>query len=466
MTTALWWIRRDLRLQDNRALTTALERAERVVPVFVLDPALWEASPYVGDKRRAFLLGGLRDLDAQLRARGSRLILREGAPVAALGKLREEVGADVIVAEADVSPYARARDARVAEALPLARTVGLTVHPPDAVRKQDGDPYVVYTWYSRTWKSLSLPQRADLLPAPEQLPAVPDLAGAAIPDAPALPEDVPFPPGSDAAHRRLTTFIEKKVARYAEDRDRMDRDGTSRLSPYLRFGMLSAREAVVAAVEARADGGEGAQTWLDELIWREFYLMILYHHPRVRQASFREKYQNLGWENDPDHFAAWQAGRTGYPAVDAGMRQLRVSGWMHNRARMVVASFLTKDLLIDWRWGERHFMQHLVDGDPASNNGGWQWSAGTGTDAAPYFRIFNPITQGEKHDPRGDYIRRWVPELRAVPQTYVHRPWTMPEDVQQEVGCVIGEDYPAPIVDHQAARDRTLAAYKDAREAT
>ena len=208
-------------------------------------------------------------------------------------------------------------------------------------------------------------------------------------------------------------------------------------------------------------------TWLDELIWREFYFAILHHFPEVRQHAFRETYRNVAWENDPDAFAAWQAGRTGYPIIDAAMRQLAVTGWMHNRARMIVASFLTKDLLIDWRWGERHFMQHLIDGDPASNNGGWQWSAGTGTDAAPYFRIFNPVLQGKKHDPEGVYIRRWVPELADVDDKHIHEPWTMSGEAQTRSGCYVGrrggDDYPAPIVDHGEARERALAAYRRAR---
>jgi deoxyribodipyrimidine photo-lyase len=254
----------------------------------------------------------------------------------------------------------------------------------------------------------------------------------------------------------LEAFVAEGLADYAGARDRMDLDGTSRLSPYLRFGMLSAREAVAAAREA------GATTWLDELIWREFYAQVLYHHPRARRESFREKYRDLAWSNDKEAFEAWQRGRTGYPIVDAGMRQLEALGWMHNRARMIVASFLTKDLLIDWRWGECHFMQQLVDGDPAANNGNWQWVAGTGTDAAPYFRIFNPVTQGKKHDPEGAYVKRWVPELADVPVERVHEPWTLSREAQREAGCVIGEDYPAPIVDHNAARERALATYKRA----
>jgi len=234
--------------------------------------------------------------------------------------------------------------------------------------------------------------------------------------------------------------------------------------------MLSARQTIVAAYQAidRADNEKSrrsAETWLDELIWREFYMCILYYFPEVLEVSFREKMRGIAWRNDEASFDAWCEGKTGYPVVDAAMRQLVQSGWMHNRGRMVVASFLVKDLLIDWRWGEAFFMQHLVDGDPAANNGGWQWSAGTGTDAAPYFRSFNPISQGKKHDPNGSYVRRWVPELVGVPNAYIHTPWTMSLMQQRESGCILGVDYPLPIVDHAVMRERTLQAYRAAREA-
>jgi deoxyribodipyrimidine photo-lyase len=468
MTTRIWWVRRDVRLHDNQALHRALNGADQVVPVFVRDPTLWR-SPYVGDKRLAFMLGGLRSLHRDLQSRGSGLIVRGGDPVEVLSGLVKELGAECVVAEADVSPYARARDRRVWQAVCLHLTGGLTVHPPDAIEKQAGGPYIVYTPYSRKWKSLSMPGPGDLLPAPEAIETPEGVRTDGIPDSPRLPETVPFPPGEAEARRRLEAFAHHPICDYADRRDRMDEDGTSKLSPYLRFGMLSIREAVVRARQAAAEdetcGNEGgAATWLDELIWREFYLTILYHFPRVRRESFRSEYHNLEWRNDAEAFARWQEGRTGYPVVDAAMRQLLETGWMHNRARMIVASFLTKDLLIDWRWGEKHFMQHLVDGDPASNNGGWQWAAGTGTDAAPYFRIFNPVLQGKKHDPEGDYVRRWVPELREVPDAYIQEPWTMSDAEQAEAGCVIGEDYPAPIVDHKQARARTLTAYKRARE--
>lgn len=486
MTTAIWWIRRDLRLSDNQALRAALVQAEQIIPVFIFDPTLLD-SPYAGAKRLAFLLAGLRRLETDLQARGSRLVIRRGDPLAELTALREESGARAIFAEEDFSPYARRRDEAIAETLPLKLVDGLTIYPPDAVLKNNGDPYIVYSPFKRTWKSLSrpLPTRTELLPAPEEIPTPSGLRSASIPNEPELPDSVPFPAGEAEAQRRLKAFAERLAStadaneadsaetfgiyEYAEKRNRMDLDGTSQLSPYLRFGMISARQAVVAAREAietapTKQARKGAEVWLDELIWREFYISILYHFPQVRGSNFRAEYDDIAWDNDEAAFGAWCQGRTGYPVIDAAMRQLAHSGWMHNRARMIVASFLVKDLLIDWHWGERWFMQHLVDGDPAANNGGWQWTAGTGTDAAPYFRIFNPILQSQKHDPRGRYIRRWVPELANVPDEHIHAPWEMPWELQQEIGCLIGEDYPAPIIDHAWARERTLEAYGRARQ--
>jgi deoxyribodipyrimidine photo-lyase len=471
VTTNIWWIRRDLRLADNQALTAALAHAERVVPVFVLDPELLD-SPYVGDKRVAFLLGGLRQLDADLRARGSRLVVRHGEPLSELKALLDETAATGIFAEEDFSPYARTRDAGVAERLPLRLHPGVTVRPPGVVLKADGTPYTIFTPFSRTWKALPLPSEGGILATPASLPAVPDVHSLTIPDAPALPSAEPFPPGEAEAERRLDAFVEAGaplIYRYAEGRNRLDQEGTSQLSPYLRFGMVSARRVVgiaLKAVEAAPNpqARQSAEAWFNELIWREFFVHILHHFSHVRGSSFRPEYDRIAWENDAVDLAAWCEGRTGYPVVDAAMRQLIQAGWMHNRARMIVASFLVKDLLVDWRWGEQFFMQHLVDGDPAANNGGWQWTAGTGTDAAPYFRIFNPVLQGKRHDPHGRYVRLWVPELAGVPDRFIHEPWKMPADVQQEAGCAIGEAYPAPIVDHAWARERTLSAYRLARE--
>jgi deoxyribodipyrimidine photo-lyase len=471
MTTAIWWIRRDLRLTDNQALNAALSHAEQIVPVFILDLSLL-SSLYVGPKRLAFLLEGLRRLDSDLQARGSYLVVRRGDPRDELDALLAETGAEDIFAEEDFSPYARRRDAHIGEELPLRWVSGLSVHPPGTVLKTDGTPYTVFTPFSRTWRSLPLPGANAVLAAPRHIPTPPGLSGRPIPTEPALPSTVSFPAGEAEAQRRLIAFADGEdapVYRYAETRDRLDRDGTSTLSPYLRFGMLSARQAVVAALAAieSAPGSEarkGAQSWLNELIWREFYLNILHHFPGVRRESFRGDLREVSWDNDEAAFAAWRAGRTGYPVVDAAMRQLAQTGWMHNRARMVVASFLVKDLLIDWRWGENWFMQHLLDGDPAANNGGWQWTAGTGTDAAPYFRVFNPVLQGQKFDPQGDYVRCWLPELARVPGRFIHQPWRMPVEIQRAAGCIIGQDYPAPLVDHAWARERVLAAYAQARE--
>lgn len=471
MATALWWIRRDLRLTDNQALTTALSEADRVLPVFILDPILLSSS-YVGSKRTAFLFEGLRQLEADLRARGGLLVIRAGDPAVELKALLEESQAAVIFAEEDFSPYAQRRDVVVARHLPLQLVDGLTVKPPGTVLKADRLPYTVFTPFSRKWIALTSLPTDTVLPAPDRIPTPKGIQGTPIPSDPPLPSGVPFKPGEAEAQRRLARFVDEDdplVYHYAERRNRLDLDGTSQLSPYLRFGMLSARQAVVsafAAMETAPDESarKGAEVWLNELIWREFYVNILYHFPEVRRESFRTGLRAIPWNNDEADFAAWREGQTGYPVVDAAMRQLTTSGWMHNRARMIVASFLVKDLLIDWRWGERWFMQHLVDGDPAANNGGWQWTAGTGTDAAPYFRVFNPVLQSRKFDPNGAYIRNWVSQLRNVPDEHIHEPWRMPARVQQACGCVIGQDYPYPIVNHGQMRERALAVYKHASE--
>ena len=473
MTIALWWIRRDLRLADNQALAAALAAADRVIPVFVLDPAILSSDQVAAARDRvAFLLGGLQHLDVDLRLRGSRLIVRRGDPAEELSRLAGDAGATALFAEEDPWPYARHRDARVAKALPLHLTAGLSVHPSGAVHKADGTPYTVFAPFSRAWKALSLPATGSVLSTPHSLPAVSDVDSLPIPEEPAMPLGTAFRPGETEARRRLQAFLEgddAPIYDYSETRDRPDLDGTSRMSPYLRFGMLSARQAVVSALSVsdaapNAQARRGAEAWLTELMWREFYLSIQAHFPQTEQHSFRPSLRHIAWENDRPAFEAWCQAKTGYPVVDAAMRQLAQTGWMHNRARMIVASFLVKDLLVDWRWGELWFMQHLLDADPAANNGGWQWTAGTGTDAAPYFRVFHPVLQGTKHDPDGSYVRRWVPELARVPVRYIHAPWEMPIEAQRAANCVIAQDYPAPIVDHAWARERVLAAYAHAKQ--
>jgi deoxyribodipyrimidine photo-lyase len=466
MEKAIWWIRRDLRLADNQTMAEALEQAREVIPLFILDPVLIN-SQKSSEKRLAFLYNGLKQMDADLSKAGSHLMIRRGNPLEVLSQLSTELAIKGIFAEADFSPYARRRDARVAEALPLNLISSPSFRHPAEVLKKDGSPYTVFTPYMRAWKKLALPGRRELIPGPEKIQTPADIASEPFPEPDIGTRDMYFIPGEAEANRRLEIFTEGNeggIFRYADLRNRMDVDGTAGLSPYLRFGMVSARQAVVAAREAaqlaaNIVGETGADTWLNELIWREFYQAMLNHFPEVAKHSFRSELRPIRWRNDPDDFSDWKNGATGYPVVDAGMRQLTAMGWMHNRARMITASFLVKDLLIDWRMGEAYFMSQLVDGDPAANNGGWQWIAGTGADAAPYFRIFNPILQSQKFDPQGIYIRKWVPELQGVPDEYIHQPWQMPVTVQVNSSCILGKNYPHPIVDHKKQRELTLTMY-------
>ncbi|MDT8898472.1 deoxyribodipyrimidine photo-lyase [Thermanaerothrix sp. 4228-RoL] len=461
MPLAIWWIRRDLRLHANAALNAALRDGFAPLPLFILDPHLLH-NRFTAPQRGGFLSASLHDLAAALEARGAYLLVRRGDPLAVLRQVLAESGATRIYAEEDYTPYARRRDARVARDLPLVHVLGLTVHHPDSVRKPDGTPYTVFTPFSRAWKALPLPSADAGLSIPTPWPPVPRLPGDPLPEMPPPPA---FPAGEAAAQARLQEFLAAAVYDYAVARNRLDLDGTSRLSPYLRFGLLSARQVVQAARNALTQAAHpaarrGVETFINELIWREFYHSILYHFPQVVKTAFRPAYRDLPWRTAPEDLRAWQEGRTGYPIVDACMRQLQHEGWMHNRGRMIVASFLVKDLLINWQEGERWFMQHLVDGDIAANNGGWQWAAGTGTDAAPYFRIFNPVLQSRQFDPEGHFIRRWVPELAALPTEYLHAPWQMPLEVQRRFGVRIGHDYPAPLVDHALARARALAVFR------
>jgi deoxyribodipyrimidine photo-lyase len=461
VSTTVHWFRRDLRLRDNTALLRAAAEGDRLVPVFVLDDAIL-ARRDTGGARVRFLLGCLLELAARLAERGSRLIVLRGDPAVEIPRVARAVAAATVHWNKDYEPYARARDARVTDALAAA---GVRACPwkdqvlfeEREILTNDGRPYTVYTPYARAWRTRT-PAAPAGLPRLPPLPEELDLPTVALPDAASLgftsTADLPAP-GEIAAHARLKRFVAEGLADYADARNRPAEPGTSQLSPYLRFGVISVR-SVYAATSGR---GTGPKTFTGELVWRDFYQQLLFHHPNVEREAFRPPMRTLAWENDRGLFKAWQKGETGYPIVDAAMRQLHAVGWMHNRCRMIVASFLTKDLLIDWRWGERHFMRELVDGDLAANNGGWQWAASTGTDAQPWFRIFNPVAQGERFDPDGDYVRHWLPELRDVPTRFIHRPWDLAPLEAAGAGVVFGKSYPDRVVRHEERRPRALAMY-------
>jgi deoxyribodipyrimidine photo-lyase len=468
MTRTIVWFRRDLRLADNAALTAAIRQGE-VIPLFVIDPVLLQ-SDRVGPKRVAWLAANLRELDRSLRARGSQLVVRRGELAAELIRLARETQATSVFFNLDLTPYARRRDQRVALALEeKGLTVesfdDMTVHHPEEVVTQTGRPYQVFTAFKKAWLALPKPAADEAAALPEQMKLPMSVPSLAID----FDEDVKLPEaGEAAALDRLSNFLEETIYGYGAGRNLLDRQATSFLSPYLRFGALSIRQAYWGAKAAidlatSQEAKIGAEAWLTELIWREFYVALLYHFSQTIAQPLREQFANFEWLDDEDAFRAWREGRTGYPVVDAAMRMLNATGWMHNRARMIVASFLTKDLLIDWRRGERYFMQQLIDGDSASNVGGWQWAAGVGADAQPFFRVFNPTLQGQRFDPEGAFVKRWLPELAQVPNELVHEPWKLSGADQRKYGVIIGRDYPAPVVDHGFARDRALRHYRNSR---
>lgn len=466
MPPVIHWFRRDLRVADNTALHHAAAQGMPVIPVHILSS--WKHShQWTGPNRQHFLCGCLASLARNLETLNGRLIIREGEAVEELRKLIAETGAAAIHFNRDPDPFGKATEAKLES---LCEELGVAchghddvaLHTPAAVLTQTGSPYKVYTPYSRNWLSLEKPAP---LPKPKSLGTPDGIPSLPLPTVARWGLETPSTelsePGERAARGRMDRAVNGIIAGYADHRDLPAEDGTSRLSQDLRHGLISIRTLFRKVSEARASASPAAQASIDiyikELAWREFYFAILHHFPHVLDHEFNEDWKGLPWDEPGEKFELWKNGRTGFPIVDAGMRQLLATGFMHNRVRMITAMFLTKDLHIDWKLGESHFMQHLTDGEIASNNGGWQWSAGTGADAAPYFRIQNPWSQTAKHDPDGKYIKRWIPELAHVAPKRFQAP---PENNRP-----LAPGYPLPCLDHKTERDRTLSIFKRHRGA-
>ena len=463
MPPVIHWFRRDLRIADNTALYYA-SKAGGVVPVYILSD--WsKAHAWTGSNRQQFLCGCLESLAKNLETLDSRLIIRKGAAISELKKLITETGATAVYFNRDPDPFGKKTEQELSH---LCADLGINccgyddvaLHNPTEILTQTGNPYKVYTPYANNWLSRPKPSP---LPKPASLNTPQGISSLELPKLShwGLPEsnaDLPEP-GERAARKRMRNAVSKIIGYYADKRDIPSLEATSRLSQDLRFGLISIRTlyAKVASSLATANGRSktSIQIYIKELAWREFYFAILHHFPHVLDHEFNPDWKGLPWDEPGENFERWKSGNTGFPIVDAGMRQLLQTGFMHNRVRMITAMFLTKDLHIDWKLGESHFMQHLTDGEIASNNGGWQWSAGTGADAAPYFRIQNPWSQTAKHDPTGVYIKRWIPELMHVEPKKFQTP---PEN-----NLPLAPDYPMPCVDHKTERERTLAIFKKHR---
>ncbi len=470
MNAALVWFRRDLRIDDHAALSCALQAYEAVYCCFVFDSAILDALLDREDRRVEFILDSLAELDTELRRRGTALIVRHGSAVAEIPALAAALGVAAVYANRDYEPYARQRDAAVAASLSADGRLwhdckDQVIFECAELLTGQGRPYGVFTPYRNAW--LRRLSAADTLPWPIEAYAA---HFATPPVACALPtlaqlgfartdlDRLELKAGSSGAKAQMKLFAER-LDDYAATRDYPAQEATSCLSVHLRFGTISIRSLVALASERQ---GLGAQTWLSELIWREFYQMLVWHNPEMKERAFRREFDHLEYDDMPEFFGNWCSGHTGYPLVDAAMHQLLQTGLMHNRLRMVAASFLVKDLGVDWRRGEAWFATRLLDYDLAANAGNWQWCASVGCDAQPWFRIFNPVTQSEKFDAEGRFIRTWVPELVAVPDKFIHAPWRMSRFDQELCGVVIRRDYPVPLVDHAAARMRTLARYRRA----
>jgi len=476
---AIVWFRRDLRLSDNLALSAAVAGGAPVVPVYIIDSEEEGGYP-VGRASQRWLHRSLVELDHALRASGSRLVIRQGPSLKALRELAGQTGASCVYWNRIYEPAAGKRDAEVAQGLADGGWKTETFNDsllfePDDVSTSGGDPYRVFTPFWKKCRSRSEPpspfRAPKAVPGPSSWPGSLALDDVGREAAPARSAAIRMTgsPGEKGAVAMLARFLDEGIAGYPENRDRPDLPGTSRLSPHLHFGEISPRQ-VWHTVSAKAVSdpsrgvARGAEAFLRQLGWREFAHHLLHHFPETPEAPLREEFAAFPWRYDGKALAAWQRGETGYPLVDAGMRELLGTGWMHNRVRMIVASFLVKDLLLPWQEGARWFLERLFDADLANNTLGWQWVAGCGADAAPFFRVINPVGQGKKYDPNGDYVRKWVPELADLPAKWIHCPWQAPEDVLSDAGVTLGKTYPQPMVDHAAARERTLKAWRSLRK--
>ncbi|MDO8315533.1 MAG: deoxyribodipyrimidine photo-lyase [Rugosibacter sp.] len=472
MSSALVWFRRDLRTFDHAALFHALKAHDQVYCAFVFDSTILDSLPR-SDRRIAFILCAVEEVAEDLRRMGGALIILQGDPCDEIPQLAARLGVQAVYANRDYEPMALQRDAAVEANIRRLASAEFclfkdqVIFECDEVLTQQGKPFSVFTPYKNAWLKRLTSYYLQAYPVERYAAnlAIPD----AVPPAPTLSElgfvptdlaDMNLPTGMRGGRRLFLAFTER-LDHYASDRDFPAANGTSSLSAHLRFGTVSIRQL---AAYAQSQSGRGAATWLSELIWRDFYQMILWHYPHVVTQAFKPVMNTLVWDDAPDLMGAWQQGKTGYPLVDAAMRQLMNTGFMHNRLRMVTASFLTKDLGVDWRWGEKWFAEKLLDFDLAANNGGWQWAASTGCDAQPWFRIFNPVTQSEKFDPHGDFIRRYVPEISSIPTQFIHAPWKMNTSQQAACGILMGHDYPLPVVDHAVARERTLQRFSTVRK--
>ena len=467
---SILWLRNDLRMSDNAALAAAIQAGAPIVPVFIDDVAA-QQSWSAGGASKWWLYEALKHFEHDWRTRGGRLVLRQGDSLGQLRALVQESGATRVFWNRRYESPLRELDASIqhqlhADGIEVQTFNSALLNEPHEIATGAGLPYKVYTPYFRTVEKRPLPSLV-----------TPDLMAMRFPKA--YPQSVPlaafecsaelrpenqlaahWQPSEAAAQQRLQHFIDKAVDAYDVNRDRPDLEGTSSLSPYLHFGHIGPRQ-VVHALKHNCDiSADGPYTYFKEIYWREFAYHVLYHFPQTPDQPLQPQYQDFPWQNSDENLSRWQLGQTGYPIIDAGMRQLRQTGWMHNRVRMIVASFLVKHLLVSWQAGAKWFWDTLVDADLACNNLGWQWSAGCGADAAPYFRIFNPLLQGRKFDPLGDYVRHYVPELAQVPVRYIHSPWEASKPALGAAGVVLGENYPKPLIEHAEGRARALAAFK------